>query len=348
MEFDYSHALKQIAMRRKYILYVHEQQVSSEELDLLKSRLRDYEIIDFDVDINAYEISISIINKALNEFNPDVIISEGIAAFFVHHLCGYNRICVNAQIHLSLRCKKSLVKMYRDMERIQLAYDRSQDFDKGTHCWGVFGLDVERRDFAMLYYPNITTIPRIVTKVSDAIKECSALVSMIAESNKTDEYGMHFTEYGRVLVKADYPLFRGVKEYNVPEGVVAISDGAFCGAELESVILPESVSYLGKCCFRDCRQLKEIILPLRISTIPAGCFLNCASLNRVVLPKSLTSIHTKAFWGCSLNSIKVPNSILTISPKAFDDGVEMIVGASKLTELLQTAKNYQLSIDEGD
>ena len=214
-------------MRRRFILYVHEQQASSEGLDLLKSRLTGYEIVDIDVDINAYEESISIIDKSLNEFNPDVIISEGIAAFFVHHLCGYNRICVNAQIHPSLRCNASHVKMYREKEKTQLAYDRSQDFDEGTHCWGVFGLDVERRDFAMLYYPNITTIPRIVTKVSDAIIECAALVSMIAESNKIDEYGVHFTEYGRVLVKADYPLFRGVKEYNVPEGVVAISDGAF-------------------------------------------------------------------------------------------------------------------------
>jgi hypothetical protein len=335
-------------MRRRFILYVHEQQASSEGLDLLKSRLTGYEIVDIDVDINAYEESISIIDKSLNEFNPDVIISEGIAAFFVHHLCGYNRICVNAQIHPSLRCNASHVKMYREKEKTQLAYDRSQDFDEGTHCWGVFGLDVERRDFAMLYYPNITTIPRIVTKVSDAIKECSALVSMIAESNKIDEYGVHFTEYGRVLVKADYPLFRGVKEYNVPEGVVAISDGAFCGTELESITFPESVSYIGKCCFRDCQQMKDITLPPRLSTIQAGCFLNCTSLNRVVLPKALTTIRAKAFWGCSLNSIEVPHSIITISPKAFDDGVKMIVGASKLTELLQTAKNYQLSIDEGD
>lgn len=335
-------------MRRRFILYVHKQQASSEGLDLLKSRLTGYEIVDIDVDINAYEESISIIDKSLNEFNPDVIISEGIAAFFVHHLCGYNRICVNAQIHPSLRCNASHVKMYMEKEKTQLAYDRSQDFDEGTHCWGVFGLDVERRDFAMLYYPNITTIPRIVTKVSDAIIECAALVSMIAESNKIDEYGVHFTEYGRVLVKADYPLFRGVKEYNVPEGVVAISDGAFCGSELESITFPESVSYIGKCCFRDCQLMKDITLPPRLSTIQAGCFLNCTSLNRVVLPKALTTIRAKAFWGCGLNSIEVPNSILTISPKAFDDGVKMIVGASKLTELLQTAKNYQLSIDEGD
>jgi hypothetical protein len=335
-------------MRRRFILYVHEQQASSEGFDLLKSRLTGYEIVDLDVDINAYEESISIIDKALKELKPNVIISEGIAAFYVHHLCGYNRICVNAQIHPSLRCNASHVKMYREKEKTQLAYDRSQDFDEGTHCWGVFGLDVERRDFAMLYYPNITTIPRIVTKVSDAIKECSALVSMIAESNKIDEYGVHFTEYGRVLVKADYPLFRGVKEYNVPEGVVAISDGAFCGSELESITFPESVSYIGKCCFRDCQLMKDITLPPRLSTIQAGCFLNCTSLNRVVLPKALTTIRAKAFWGCGLNSIEVPNSILTISPKAFDDGVKMIVGASKLTELLQTAKNYQLSIDEGD
>lgn len=200
-------------MRRRFILYVHEQQVSFEELDLLKSRLRDYEIIDLDVDINAYEESISIIDKALNEFNPDVIISEGIAAFFVHHLCGYNRICVNAQIHPSLRCNASHVKMYREKEKTQLAYDRSQDFDEGTHCWGIFGIDVERRDFMMLYYPNITTIPHIVKSVADAIDQCIEIVQMMGEANRVDDYGVHFSNYGRMIVKVDYALFRGVKRY---------------------------------------------------------------------------------------------------------------------------------------
>ena len=200
----------------------------------------------------------------------------------------------------------------------------------------------------MLYYPNITTIPHIVKSVANAIDQCIEIVQMMGEANRVDDYGVHFSNYGRMIVKVDYALFRGVKKYVIPEGVVAISDGAFCGAELESVILPESVSYLGKCCFRDCRQLKEIILPLRISTIPAGCFLNCASLNRVVLPKSLTSIHTKAFWGCDLKYVEVPNNVISIDSKAFDEGVKATASMSKYTDLLREAHEYNLSLNNDD
>ncbi|MBO5628416.1 MAG: leucine-rich repeat domain-containing protein [Aeriscardovia sp.] len=109
-----------------------------------------------------------------------------------------------------------------------------------------------------------------------------------------------------------------------------------------------SVTNIGKCCFRDCQQLKEIILPPRLSTIPAGCFLNCDSLNRVVLPKALTTIHTKAFWGCDLEYVEVPNNVISIDSKAFDEGVKVIVSMSKYTDLLRDAHEYNLSHNNDD
>ena len=280
--------------------------------------------------------------------NPDVIISEGLAAFFVHPLCGFNRICVNAHIHPSFRCDKANIKMYREKERIQLAYDRSQDYDQSTHCWGVFGLDIERRDFAMLYYPNIMPLPRVVKSAIDVVDECIELVRMIGEANKIDEYGVHFSEYGRVLVKADYALFRDIEEYDVPDGVVAISDDAFYGMGLKRITIPESVTNIGKCAFRDCQQLEEVVLPSRLSTIHAGCFLNCISLKRVVLPAALTMIKTKAFRNTSLESVAIPDSITTIDAKAFDEGIKLIVSVSKVSELLQNSLNYKLSFADDD
>jgi len=280
--------------------------------------------------------------------NPDVIISEGLAAFFVHPLCGFNRICVNAHIHPSFRCDKANIKMYREKERIQLAYDRSQDYDQSTHCWGVFGLDIERRDFAMLYYPNIMPLPRVVKSAIDVVDECIELVRMIGEANKIDEYGVHFSEYGRVLVKADYALFRDIEEYDVPDGVVAISDDAFYGMGLKRITIPESVTNIGKCAFRDCQQLEDVVLPTRLSTIHAGCFLNCTSLRRVVLPSSVTMIRTKAFHSTSLESVEITNSITSIDANAFDESVKLDVSVSKLSGLLQDAKNYKLSMIDDD
>ena len=335
-------------MRRRFILYVHEHTTDGSRLDLLMEKIADHHIIDVVIDINDYDASTAEIEEALREYIPDVIISEGLAAFFVHPLTGYDRVCINAEIYPSLKCEKSLVKMYRDIERTQLAYDRSQDFDEGTHCWGIFGIDVERREFAMLYYPNITTIPHPVKTVVDAIDECVAIVKMIGESNYVDDYGVHFSEYGRVLTKVDHALFRGVKEYTVPDGVVIIADGAFFGSNIERINIAESVTYIGKFCFRDCQCLKEVVLPSRVSTIQTGCFLFCSSLKRVVLPKSLTAIRTKAFWQNDIKEIELPNSITRIEPKSFDAEVKFIVGSSKFTEVLQQAYDYNLLKIEDD
>ena len=118
--------------------------------------------------------------------------------------------------------------------------------------------------------------------------------------------------------------------------------------KFESVTIPESVSYIGKCCFRDCQQLKEIILPPRLSTIHAGCFLNCTSLNRVILPKALTTIRTKAFWSCGLDYVEIPNNVISIDSKAFDEGVKVIASMSKYTDLLRDAHEYNLSHNNDD
>lgn len=335
-------------MRRRFILYVHEQYPDRSGLDLLMEKITDHHIIDVVIDINDYDASKADIEEALREYIPDVIISDGLAAFFVHPLSGFNRVCINAEIYPSLRCNKSLVDMYREMERTQLSYDRSQDYSDGTHCWGVFGIDVERREFAMLYYPNITTIPRPVKTVVDAIDECVAIVKMIGESNYVDDYGVHFSEYGRVLTKVDHALFRGVKEYTVPDGVVIIADGTFFGTNIERINIAESVTHIGKFAFRDCQCLKEVVIPPRVSTIQTGCFLFCSSLKRVVLPKSLTTINTKAFWQNDFKEIELPHSITRIDPKSFDEEVKFIVSPSKMSELLEQSRKYKLSFIEDE
>jgi hypothetical protein len=76
--------------------------------------------------------------------------------------------------------------------------------------------------------------------------------------------------------------------------------------------------------------------------------LNCTSLNRVVLPKALTTIRTKAFWSCGLDYVEVPNNVLSIDPKAFDDGVKAVVNISKFTDLLHEAHEYNLSLNNDD
>ncbi|MDR3174024.1 MAG: leucine-rich repeat domain-containing protein [Treponema sp.] len=81
-----------------------------------------------------------------------------------------------------------------------------------------------------------------------------------------------------------YPGGRTGSNYNVPEGVTLIRDGAF--------------AY--------CYNLHSINLPPGLTAIGDGAFSGCYYLRSISLPESLTSIGNEAFaWCSSLNSITV-------------------------------------------
>ena len=64
------------------------------------------------------------------------------------------------------------------------------------------------------------------------------------------------------------PADKNAESYVVPEGVVAIGDGAFENwKKLRSIELPESVVFIGKKSFRDCKSLKTVNLPKNLKEI---------------------------------------------------------------------------------
>ena len=217
-----------------------------------------------------------------------------------------------------------------------------------THCWGVFGKDAERREFYMVHYPNIINVPRKVSSILDALDECTSLIKTISESEWTDEYGVSYAEYGRVIVKADYALFRDVEEYTIPHGVRTIMNGAFYGMDLKSVSIPDSVTYMGHHVFSECKLLEEVVLPPKLEKIELRSFMNCISLKEVKLPRALRTIETEAFRCTAIRSIEVPSCLTRMEYNVFDDGVKLIINESELRELLEDSWHYHLKYDDFD
>ena len=93
----------------------------------------------------------------------------------------------------------------------------------------------------MAHYPNVVNVPRKVSSIFDALDECVSLIKSISESEWTDDYGVTYAEYGRVIVRADYTLFRDVEDYTIPHGVRTIMNGTFYGMNLKSVTIPDTV-----------------------------------------------------------------------------------------------------------
>ena len=307
------------------LLYIHDSldlEKTSKEIEVLEKRLPEYRIATLEVPQEG-----NIIEATLRAEKPDVIVAEGKSASIAHTMAGHDRICINP---------------VTDESNFDFPNIRSVDQEQSSHCWGIIGLNCTsngRRNFSMLYYPNVINIDRDIKSLTDIQDVLIPLIESIGESDFTDEYGVHYTNYGRTLVGVDHVLFRDVWQYEILEGVTTICDDAFVGMDLEKVSFPNSLHHIGKRAFMDCRKLNDVILPRDVDVVRASCFEECVSLSKVTLSSTLFTIHHRAFRGTSVREVLLPDSIQSIAHDAFDEGCRMNISMSRLKELLDNERN---------
>lgn len=105
----------------------------------------------------------------------------------------------------------------------------------------------------------------------------------------------------------------------IPDSVTAIGRTAFAElAKLESVKLGQNVKSLGLYSFSRCTNLKSINIPNKITTIPDYCFRGCEKLKDIVLHDNIQSIGARAFENCKVMKISVlPANLTTMGKWAF-------------------------------
>ena len=75
----------------------------------------------------------------------------------------------------------------------------------------------------------------------------------------------------------------------VPEGINEISDGAFARSPIKGIILPMSLTKIGKFAFAGCNNLESIAIPEGVQQIGFLAFDACFSLSEMSLPSNLLS-----------------------------------------------------------
>ena len=156
--------------------------------------------------------------------------------------------------------------------------------------------------------PNITPVMNedlSTEKTKEELKE--AIV---------DERGVKYSKDGRKLLKVPVDLSGA---YSVNEGTRIICDSAFSFCRsLSEIVIPSSVTSIGKGAFSDCRSLSEIVIPSSVTSIGKVAFARCDSLSEIVIPSSVTSIGDRAFCGCSsLKYISIPKSVIGLNGNPF-------------------------------
>lgn len=106
-----------------------------------------------------------------------------------------------------------------------------------------------------------------------------------------------------------------VSEIIMPN-VRQINYGAFTGTPLEQVVLPDTLSWLGRMAFAGC-PMNNIDIPCGVSVLQGYTFWNCP-LEHIVFHEGLTEIEDFAFRADKIDSIFFPSSLQKLGIMLYD------------------------------
>ena len=132
-------------------------------------------------------------------------------------------------------------------------------------------------------------------------------------SNETESYK------GNIIIP-DYVFIENQETHKVKlYPVTSIKELAFSNCEeLESVIMPNSITDIGGGCFERCINLKYIHLSDNLTKLSEETFVSCESLQSIDIPQSVTSIGDQCFVGCfQLTNINIPKSLKQLGVGCF-------------------------------
>lgn len=208
---------------------------------------------------------------------------------------------------------------------------------------------------AYAFYENqkitsVTLGAKITEIGKDAFYDCKNLVEVINKSKlsivpESTENGLIAynaqkvltgeDEKGEVFNVGDYSFYKQGGEYilygyngsdkklTLPGHIdgghtYKIGRNAFYNNNIISVVIPESVTAIGRKAFCICSNLTTVVIGENVTIIDEYAFYNCSNLVSVVVGKNVSVIGSFAFSSCSsLISIEIPESVTIIGMYAF-------------------------------
>lgn len=137
-----------------------------------------------------------------------------------------------------------------------------------------------------------------------------------------------------------YAKDKNVTSVNIVGDCKVVYNEAFKETNLQSIVIPTTVTKIGDECFAKCVSLTSVQLPNTIDKIYASTFAECENINNIVIPNSVKEIEenafkytnsltnitmstgieiigTNAFRGCKITSIVLPNTLKIVGAGSF-------------------------------
>lgn len=164
------------------------------------------------------------------------------------------------------------------------------------------------------------TLPANLNKIDDTnFSLCPKLVDISVNSDnicyKSDN-GALYTKNGLTLLH--YPIGKSDTSFTIPSGVITIGSYAFYHSNLESIIIPSSVTTIENTAFGNCKNLAKIDIPNSVTKIGMMAFDNCSKLTMVKMSDNVTEIEMMTFSHCtSLQTFRFGKNVSKIDGTAF-------------------------------
>ena len=154
----------------------------------------------------------------------------------------------------------------------------------GTSCFSSSGI-------------SSVTIPKTVTTLSiNAFVGCDNLDHIDLEEGNKNYCTLDGILYSMNIDTLIYYPRSKEGACELPKSLRVIASGAFYNTKISSVLIPDSVKYIGVVAFAVCKNLKSLIVPNAPVSIDNSAFYYCTNLDSIILSQKAT-ISNSAFSG---------------------------------------------------
>ncbi len=177
-------------------------------------------------------------------------------------------------------------------------------------------------------------------------------VYTLTDGNATNVYCTTTTLTGTVTVpsKLDGYTVTSIGEWMSTEGVIYKSRN-----NVTSVIIPNTVTSIGRYAFCDCTNLTSVTVPNSVRRIEQGAFQNCRNLTNIIIPNTVTYVGWEAFYKVPIVVLNSDSTRLLHVPDTYTSytipstvkiiGVSAFSGCSSLTSILIPSSVEEIGYD---